>query len=171
MFSTTANKITLFRILLIPLFLLLCYGGRMAAALAVFVLASLSDALDGYVARHYHQTSTVGKFLDPLADKALVLSALCFFIEAGQISAWVVALVIVRELAVSGLRLIAAERGQVIAAAWLGKVKTACTMLCICMMLPFGKHNIVNILSEIIILSTTLFSGVQYFIVNKEIFK
>ena len=170
MFRTTANKITLFRIALIPLFLLLCYAGRMTAALAVFVLASLSDAADGYVARRYKQSSTVGKFLDPLADKALVLSALCFFIENGQVRAWVVAAVIMRELAVSGLRLIAAERGKVIAAAWSGKVKTASTMLCICAMLLFGEHNIVNIISEIIIVTTTLFSGVHYFIVNKESF-
>ena len=129
MFKTTANKITMLRIVLIPVFLLLAYAGRMAAALAVFLIACVSDFLDGYIARHYDQISDFGKFMDPLADKMLVLSAMCFFVEKGQMPGWIVAVVLFREFAVSGLRLLAVEQGRVIAAAWSGKIKTGCTMV------------------------------------------
>ena len=171
MFRTLANKITLFRVLLIPAFLVLAYTGHRIGALAVYVTACLSDAADGYVARRFAQTSTVGTFLDPLADKALVLAAMCFFIERGQLPGWVVALVLVREFAVSGLRLVAAERGIVIAASRWGKVKTACTMVCLCAMLLLDKHNIVNIISTALILLTTLVSGVQLFAANAKVFR
>ena len=107
--NTTANKITIFRIVLIPVFLVLAYTGLKYWALAVYIIACLSDVADGYIARHYNQVSNFGKFVDPLADKMLVLSAMCFFIENGQMPGWAVAIVLFREFAVSGLRLIAVE--------------------------------------------------------------
>ena len=126
---TTANKITLFRVILIPVFLILLYTGAKWAALAVYIVACISDTVDGYIARHYNQVTDFGKFMDPLADKILVLSAMCWFIEVGQMPGWLVAIVLFREFAVSGLRLIAVERGRVIAAVWSGKIKTTVTMV------------------------------------------
>ena len=169
---TTATKLTLLRIILIPVFLLILYLGFPGAtwiALAVFILASLTDTLDGYVARKYNQVSNMGKFLDPLADKVLVAAAMCWFVEAGQMAAWVLAAVLLREFAVSGLRLVAVERGKVIAAAWSGKVKTASTMVCICVMLVFNVPWL-NILCQIVILGTTIYSGVEYFLKNRGVF-
>lgn len=170
---TTATKLTLARIALIPVFLILLYWGFPGAkwaALAVFIVASLTDTLDGYVARKYNQVSTVGKFLDPLADKILVAAAMCWLVENGQMWAWALAAVLLREFAVSGLRLIAAERGLVIAAAWSGKVKTFATMVCICFMLVFDRPWL-NILCQVVILGTTIYSGVEYFLKNKAVFK
>ena len=171
MFKTTANIITLFRIVLIPVFLVLAYTGNLGWAFAIYIIASLSDFVDGYIARHYNQISNIGKFLDPLADKMLVLSAMCFFVENNQMSGWCVAIVLMREFAVSGLRLIAVEQGRVIAAAWSGKIKTASTMVCIALMLLFSGNNALNIACTIVILATTVYSGVEYFIKNIDVFK
>ena len=169
--NTTANKITIARIALIPVFLVLCYTGHRIAATVVFILASLSDLLDGYIARHYNQISNFGKFMDPLADKMLVLSAMCFLVEKGQMPGWVVAVVLFREFAVSGLRLVAAERQRVIAAAWSGKVKTTCTMVGLCFVLVFTQYPWLNMLVSAVILITTIYSGVEYFMKNKDVFK
>lgn len=168
---TTANKITIGRIVLIPVFLALAYAGLSYWALAVYVLACLSDAVDGYIARHYNQITNFGKFMDPLADKMLVLAAMCFFVERGAMPGWCVAAVLFREFAVSGLRLVAAEQNRVIAAAWSGKVKTACTMVGICAMLLFPQVRLVSTLSTALILVTTVYSGVEYFYVNRDVFK
>lgn len=168
--NTTANKITIFRILLIPVFLILAYLGQMAWALAVYIIACLSDMADGYIARHYNQISNFGKFMDPLADKVLVLAAMCFFIENGQMPGWAVVIVLFREFAVSGLRLIAVEQQRVIAAAWSGKIKTACTMVGLCVML-FTSHPLVNQIVTWVIVLTTLYSGLEYFYVNRDVFK
>ena len=169
--NTTANKITIARIALIPVFLVLCYTNHRIAATVVFILASLSDLLDGYIARHYNQISNFGKFMDPLADKMLVLSAMCFLVEKGQMPGWVVAVVLFREFAVSGLRLVAAERQRVIAAAWFGKVKTTCTMVGLCFVLVFTQFEWLNMLVSAVILITTIYSGVEYFMKNKDVFK
>ena len=168
--NTTANKITIFRILLIPVFLVLAYMGQRYWALAVYIIACLSDMADGYIARHYNQISNFGKFMDPLADKALVLAAMCFFIEKGQMPGWAVVIVLFREFAVSGLRLIAVEQQRVIAAAWSGKIKTACTMVGLCVML-FTSHPLVNQIVTWVIVITTLYSGIEYFYVNRDVFK
>ena len=171
MLKTTANKITLVRVVLIPIFLFLAYRGLRWPALIVFILASLSDLLDGYIARHYHQITNFGKFMDPLADKMLVLAAMCFFVEKGQMPGWVMALVLFREFAVSGLRLVAAEQNRVIAAAWSGKVKTTCTMVGLCFMMVFGKYEAMNIFVSIVILATTVYSGIEYFYKNRDVFR
>ena len=170
MFKTTANKITMLRIVLIPVFLVLAYSDMMMAALAVYIIACLSDFADGYIARHYNQISNFGKFMDPLADKMLVLAAMCFFVENGQMGGWAVAIVLFREFAVSGMRLLAVEQGQVIAAAWSGKVKTFATMICLAVMMVINLP-VVNIVSTIIIVATTVYSGVEYFYVNRAVFK
>ena len=171
MFSTTANKITLFRILLVPVFLVLAYTGRLRWALAVYITASVSDFADGYIARNYNQVSVAGKFLDPLADKMLVVSAMCYLIEAGQISGWCIAVVLCREFAVSGLRLVAVEKGRVIAAARSGKIKTAATMVCLGVMMLFPNHGVLNKISSAVILITTVYSGIEYFLKNKDVLK
>jgi len=171
MLKTTANKITLVRVALIPIFLFLAYRGLRWPALIVFIIASLSDLLDGYIARHYHQVTNFGKFMDPLADKMLVLAAMCFFVEKGQMPGWVMALVLFREFAVSGLRLVAAEQNRVIAAAWSGKVKTTCTMVGLCFMMVFGKYEAMNIFVSIVILATTVYSGIEYFYKNRDVFR
>lgn len=170
MFKTTANKITMLRIVLIPVFLVLAYADMMMAALAVYIVACLSDFADGYIARHYNQISNFGKFMDPLADKMLVLAAMCFFVENGQMAGWAVAVVLFREFAVSGMRLLAVEQGQVIAAAWSGKIKTAATMVCLILML-LVNNNVLNIVSTLVIVATTVYSGVEYFYVNRAVFK
>ena len=168
---TTANKITIFRVVLIPAFLVLAYTDQKYWAFAVFVLASLSDMLDGYIARHYNQITDFGKFMDPLADKVLVMAAMCFFVERGYMPGWVLAIVLLREFAVSGMRLVAVEQGRVIAAAWSGKVKTAVTMVGLCAMLLFCQHSWVNTLVSLLILLTTVYSGAEYFYKNRDVFR
>ena len=169
--NTTANKITMARIALIPVFLVLAYMDKLYWALAVYVIACISDFVDGYIARHYNQITAFGKFMDPLADKMLVMAAMCFFVENGQMPGWVVAVVLLREFAVSGLRLVAVEQQKVIAAAWSGKIKTACTMVCLIAMMLFPVMALVNMICSALILVTTLYSGVEYFVVNKDVLK
>lgn len=168
--NTLPNKITLGRIVLIPFFLVLAYTGHMVWALAVYIVACLSDMVDGKIARKYNMISNFGKFADPLADKMLVLAAMCFFVENGQMPGWAVAIVLFREFAVSGLRLIAVEHSLVIAAAWSGKIKTACTMVGLGVMMVFPEVALVNILCTVIIVGTTLYSGIEYFVVNRGVF-
>ena len=167
---TTANKITIGRIVAVPVFLLLAYLNKPVWAFAVYVLACVSDFLDGYIARHYNQITDFGKFMDPLADKMLVLAAMCFFVDKGQMPGWAVAIVLFREFAVSGLRLIAVEQQRVIAAAWSGKIKTAVTMVGLAAMLLFGGVPAMNGIVTALIVLTTVYSGVEYFIKNKDVF-
>ena len=170
MLKTTANKITVLRIILIPVFLILAYGEHRFAALIVYLIACFSDFADGYFARHYNQITNFGKFMDPLADKMLVLAAMCWFIEKGQMPGWIVAVVLFREFAVSGLRLIAVEQNRVIAAAWSGKIKTATTMVALALMMVFPVKWL-NVVCSILILITTVYSGVEYFVKNRDVFQ
>ena len=167
----TANKLTLLRVVMIPAFLLVLYLNIPMAnywALAIFAAASITDWLDGYIARHYNQVSVFGKFMDPLADKCLVTAAMLWFVENGQMGAWALLIVLVREFAVSGLRMIASDKGRVIAAGWSGKVKTASTMVCIILMfLP--SPAAVNTLCVAVIVLTTIYSGVEYFMKNLDV--
>ena len=167
----TANKLTILRVIMIPVFLLVLYlhvPGANYWALAIFVLASLTDTLDGYIARHYNQITDFGKFMDPLADKCLVTAAMLWFVEIGQMPGWALLVVIIREFGVSGLRMVAADKGRVIAAGWSGKVKTASTMVCIVLMLLPISHWINSICVAVIVL-TTIYSGVEYFMKNLDI--
>ena len=167
----TANKLTLLRVAMIPLFLGILYWGFPGsdyAALTVFILASLTDFADGYIARHCDQITDYGKIMDPLADKVLVVTAMLWFVQCGRLPAWAVAIVIFREFAVSGMRLIAAERGRVIAAGWSGKVKTASTMVGLCLMfLPLPGWVTTACVTVIVV--TTLYSGIEYFVKNLDI--
>lgn len=168
----TANKITLFRVLLIPVFLVVLYVDfpfHYLVALGIFILACTSDFLDGYIARHNNQITDFGKFMDPIADKVLVISAMIMFVSWQRMPAWVLVIVIARELGVSALRLIAVDNGRVIAAGWSGKVKTAATMGCICVMLAL-HIPVLDLFCNAIILVTTAYSGAEYFIKNRDIF-
>ena len=174
---TTANKITLLRIILVPVLVILLYlnfKGHIYWALAVFIIASVSDFLDGYIARHYNQVSNFGKFLDPLADKLLVIAAMTVFVEQGYMPGWALLIVVARELAVTGLRLIAVNNGRVIAAAWSGKIKTESTMIGIILMMLFGipcQMTWLNTLVWIIIVLTTVYSGIEYFYKNRDVLR
>lgn len=167
----TANKLTMLRILLIPVFLVVLYMDFAASryvALGIFILASLTDFVDGHIARSRGLITDFGKFMDPLADKMLVMAAMLWFVEVGRMPAWALLIVVVREFAVSGLRLIAVDNGRVIAAAWSGKVKTASTMVGICFMLIFSIAWVDTLVTAIIVI-TTVYSGVEYFIKNKDV--
>ena len=166
----TPNKITVGRIILVPVFLVLLYLDLPYWALAVYIIACMSDLIDGRIARKYNLVTDFGKFMDPLADKMLVLSAMCYFVECGQMPGWCLAIVLLREFAVSGMRLVAVEQGRVIAAAWSGKVKTASTMVCLCLMLVF-QSNLLNVVCIAVIVATTVYSGIEYFAKNLDVFK
>ena len=164
------NKLTVLRIVLILPFLLVLYldvPGASYIALAIFIIASLTDLLDGKIARSRNLVTDFGKFADPLADKMLVVAAMLWFVENGQMRGWALLIVILREFAVSGLRMVASDQGRVIAAGWSGKVKTASTMVCIVLMfLPIP--DLVNTLCVAVIVVTTLWSGVEYFVKNRD---
>ena len=167
----TANKLTMLRVVLIPVFLILLYWDvpfHMLYALVIFILASVTDFVDGYIARHYNMITDFGKFMDPMADKMLVMAALLWFVQMGRLPAWAMLIVIVREFAVTALRLMAVERGRVIAAAWSGKVKTASTMVCIVLMLLPIPQVVDRICTAVIVL-TTIYYGVEYFMKNLDI--
>jgi len=168
---TTASKVTMVRILLIPFFMLVAlleFRHSDIIALAIFLLASATDGLDGYIARKYKQISDFGKFIDPLADKLLVTSALLIFVQWGIVPAWALMVVLTREFAVSGLRMIAAAKGEVIAAGGSGKIKTVVTILGIAFMLATVNMEIVlgNQIATALILLTTVYSGIEYFAKN-----
>ena len=169
---TTATKITLLRVLMIPLYMVFMYLSEgvsnlwMWLALAVFIIASVTDFVDGYIARHYNQVSDFGKFLDPLADKLLTIAAMTMFCEWGVFPAWVLMIVLTREFAVSGLRMVAGPKGKVIAADKSGKFKTASTMVGLCVMMAFPGVEIINLIVIAMIAITTVYSGVEYFIQN-----
>ena len=168
------NKLTVLRVILVPFFVLFLLGADYMGpfspyiALIIFIVASLTDLLDGKIARKYNLITNFGKFMDPLADKVLVLAAMLWFCQAGRLPAWALVIVVAREFAVSGLRLVAVDNGRVIAAAWSGKVKTFATMVCLCIMhLPVPP--VVDYVCVAVIAVTTLYSGVEYFVKNKDV--
>ena len=169
---TTASKITLARVFLIPAYMLTMYlsGGEaglwMYLSLAIFIVASLTDYVDGYIARHYNQVTDFGKFLDPLADKLLTIAAMAMFCEWGAFPAWALMIVLTREFAVSGLRMVAGPKGKVIAAGWSGKVKTFSTMVGLCVMMAFPQVHWIGLVVMVMIVVTTLYSGIEYFVQN-----
>ena len=163
---TTASKITLARVAMIPAFMAAfllspCYPWLKYLALGIFILASLTDFVDGQIARKYNQVSDFGKFLDPLADKLLVISAMAIFTQWGLFPAWALMIVLTREFAVTGLRLIAAGKGTVIAAGWSGKVKTFSTMVALCVWIVFHDWAWLNWVIILVIVLPTVYSGVE----------
>lgn len=169
---TLASKITLIRVAFIPAYMVLMYlsGGQpglfMWLALGVFILASLTDYVDGQIARKCNQVSDFGKFLDPLADKLLTIAAMTIFCQWGMMSAWALMLVLTREFAVTGLRLVAVGKGKVIAAGKSGKFKTASTMIGLCVLMAFPTVPILAPIVNGVIIVTTVYSGVEYFVQN-----
>lgn len=169
---TTASKITLVRVFMIPLVMIAMYlskgvsGMWMWVSLGLFVIASVTDFIDGQIARKCNQVSDFGKFLDPLADKLLTIAVMTMFCEWGRFPAWALMIVLTREFAVTGLRLVAVGKGTVIAAGWSGKVKTASTMIGLCAVLVFPQNAILLWVVTAVIVVTTVYSGVEYFVKN-----
>lgn len=169
---TLASKITLVRVAFIPVYMALMYlsGGTpniwMWCALGVFIIASLTDFVDGQIARKYNQVSDFGKFLDPLADKLLTIAALTMFCEWGMVPAWAMMIILTREFAVTGLRLVAVGKGTVIAAGWSGKVKTASSMIGLCVLMAFPTFDWLCWTVTGVIVVTTVYSGLEYFAKN-----
>lgn len=173
-----ANKLTIVRIFLVPVFMLFLLidipnGDYIAAG--IFVIAALTDALDGYVARSRNQITTFGKFMDPLADKLLVSSALILLVEMQRLSSWIVVVIIAREFAITGLRVLAASEGVTIAASWWGKFKTISQIFAIVVLLlnnyPFSIINFpMDSIAVALALIFTVVSGADYLIKNKSAF-
>ncbi len=166
------NKLTVLRVIFIPFFVVCLLNGFVWPATILFILASLTDMLDGKIARKYHLVTNFGKFMDPLADKLLVAAALICFVELGRMPAWIVLIIISREFFISGFRLVAAEGGVVIAAGYWGKLKTAVTMVTIIFMLPDFGGTAVHIIEQILIylsLALTIISMIDYVVKNKSV--
>ena len=171
-----ANKLTILRIIMIPLFIYLLLEGYSVLALITFSIASFTDFLDGYLARKYNLITNFGKFMDPLADKLLVTSALVCFVQLGMLNAWVVIIILSREFIVSIFRAIAAVDGLVIAASWWGKSKTISQMIMVIVLLlnnyPFELiHLPVDTILIYIATILTIVSGYDYIVKNKQVFK
>ena len=172
------NKITLFRVAMIPIFVVFMmvpgirYGTYLAAA--IFIIAALSDLLDGYIARKYHLVTNFGKFMDPLADKLLVASALICFVQMALVPAWVVIIIIAREFIISGFRLVASDNGVVIAAGWWGKIKTVVQMVMSIMLIINLDGTVINVLEQIAVYLSvllTLISLIDYMRKNIHVLK
>ena len=172
------NKLTILRVIMIPFFLVaLLVEGIPAGkwiALAIFIIASFTDMLDGKIARKYNLITNFGKFMDPLADKLLVSAALIALIPLGKIPAWVVIVTISREFIISGFRLIASDNGVVIAASYWGKIKTVTQMVMIVLLIADFSNSVMNVLETVFIylaLVLTVISLVDYLIKNKNVLK
>ena len=169
---TTASKITLVRVAMIPAYMVTMYlsggvsGQWMSLSQVIFMVASLTAFYHGHIARKYNQVSDFGKFLDPLADKLLTIACMCMMCEWGMMPAWALMIVLTREFAVTGLRLVAVQNGTVIAAGWSGKVKTASTMIGLCFVMAFPAVAWLVTVVVWMIVATTLYSGIEYFIQN-----
>ena len=170
------NKLTMFRVILIPVFIIVLMAGIFSEPLnryigvAVFCIASFTDYLDGNIARKYNLVTNFGKFMDPLADKLLVSSALICMIELGMLPAWIVIIIISREFIITGFRLIAVENGVVISASWWGKIKTVMQMV----MIIFVMLGINDLIGMVLIALATIFtiiSGVDYIVKNIGVLK
>lgn len=172
------NKLTLLRVILVPVFVvfLMCNitGYDKWIALAIFIIASLTDMLDGKIARKYNLVTNFGKFMDPLADKLLVCSAFICFIELGKLPTWMVLIVIAREFIISGFRLVASDNGVVIAASMWGKYKTAISMVMIGFVIADINIAAFQVVTQVLIwasLILTVVSLVDYVMKNKEILR
>ncbi len=173
------NKLTLFRVILIPFFVFFLlapyfegYGNYIAVG--IFIVASLTDMLDGKIARKYNLVTNFGKFMDPLADKLLVCSAMICLIETGQLEAWIVIIIIAREFIISGFRLVASDNGVVIAASYWGKFKTTFQMLMVIVLIIDIPHVIFDWIGFVLIyvsLALTIVSLLDYVIKNKDVLK
>ena len=181
------NKLTIFRVILIVPFVVVLLGGEAGwfgdnsllyggISLAIFIVASLTDLIDGKIARKYNLVTDFGKFMDPLADKLLVSAAMIALVEMGRIPAWVVIVIISREFIISGFRLVASDNGVVIAASYWGKFKTTFQMVMVCLMLldlseKFAWYGVLTNIIMWIALILTVVSLVDYLMKNKNVLK
>lgn len=185
------NKLTIFRIILVPIMVIITFFDidiKWILVDAIFIIASLTDKLDGHIARSRNLVTTFGKFLDPIADKILVLAAMLVLVEAAKLPAWIPIIVLFREFIVSGYRLVAVEKGgKVVAASVLGKLKTVTQMVALVLAIvdpnAFGAcftgnlsgfsfwYNLIVTILMIISVVATIFSGVDYIIKGKDLFK
>ncbi len=167
------NKLTLIRIVLVPVCMLLTLLGYMYWALGVFIVAAITDFFDGYIARKYNLVTSFGKIMDPLADKILVFGALLCFIEMGFIPSWTVAIILAREFFVTGMRIVAVDKGKVIAASWWGKVKTNVQIFAVIIgFLTFTtSYALIGQIAVYIATAFTAASWVAYIFENIEVFK
>lgn len=180
-FMTTANKLTILRVLLVPVFMAFLLMEPLwcqVAALVIFVIASATDGIDGYIARHYNQITIFGKFMDPIADKLLTTAALLVLLEKGAIGCVPVMIIMAREFIVSGVRMIAGSDGKVIAASMLGKIKTVSQMIAIVAAIlllnpVFPKETAALITNILVWIATgfTIISGIDYLVKNRSIFE
>ena len=173
------NKLTTFRVILIPFFVFFMLAPNMTGinhyiAAAIFIVASLTDLLDGKIARKYNLVTNFGKFMDPLADKLLVCSAMICLIQTGQLAAWIVVIIIAREFIISGFRLIASDNGVVIAASYWGKFKTTFQMLMVIVLIlniQMSFFQILGVILTYVALILTVVSLIDYIVKNKDVLK
>ena len=174
------NKLTILRVILIPVFLVVLLGRFIPSplnryiAIGIFIIASLTDMLDGHIARSRNLVTNFGKFMDPLADKLLVSAAMIAMVEMGDIPSWVVIIIISREFAITGFRILAIEANKVIAASWWGKIKTTTQMIMIIYILIGFKGVVLQSIGSFLIGLATIFtiiSGVDYIVKNIDVLK
>lgn len=169
------NKLTMLRIILIPIFIVVLMTGYYYISAVIFIVAAVTDALDGHIARKYNLITNFGKIMDPLADKLLVISALICLVELGDVAGWMVIVILAREFIVTGLRTVAAAEGVVIAAGWSGKLKTVLQMIAIPALLlqnwPFEMIGVpfaqIMLWASVIM---TILSGAEYIVQNRKVF-
>lgn len=175
-----ANKLTMLRVIMIPIFLVVLLSPYVSApynryiAVAIFIIASITDFLDGYIARSRNMVSNFGKFMDPLADKLLVSAALISMVALGDLPEWVVILIISREFVITGFRTLAAEANVIMAASMYGKIKTTVQMIMIIVLLLDFSGNAMAIVEKILVILAVIFtilSAVDYIIKNKQVLK
>ena len=170
------NKLTMLRVILIPFFVVFMLGSLLGdadkwIALGIFIAASLTDLLDGKIARKYNLVTDFGKLMDPLADKLLVSAALICLGEMGRLAAWIVIIIISREFIISGLRQIAADNGIVIAASYWGKYKTTFQMIMICLLiLNIDVLSLISAIVTWIAVILTIVSLIDYMVKNRQVF-
>lgn len=170
------NKLTVARVVAVPFFIILYMSGYDVAAFIIFVVASLTDMLDGQIARKHNLVTNFGKIMDPLADKILVYSAFCCMVENGLVPAWMLIVILAREFIVAGMRTVAASEGIVIAAGTSGKIKTILQMIAVPLLLlvgvfDFGWLKIIAMIFLWASLIMTVISGVEYVSKNKDVFR
>ena len=173
------NKLTIFRVILIPFFVFFMLAPYFPdngkyIAVAIFIIASLTDMLDGKIARKYNLVTNFGKFMDPLADKLLVCSAMICLVATGQLASWIVIIIISREFIISGFRLIAADNGIVIAASYWGKFKTVFQMLMIIVLIldiQNAGFQVLGVILTYVALILTVVSFIDYIVKNKQVLK
>lgn len=171
------NKLTLFRIILIPFFVFFLFTGCVGEAgkyiaLGIFAVASLTDLFDGKIARKYNLVTNFGKFMDPIADKLLVSSALISFVGLNRLQAWIVIILITREFIISGFRLVASDSGIVLAASWWGKFKTAFQMIMCILLIINIQNNVFTVINNVFIyisLALSVISLADYLIKNRKV--